>query len=361
MGLFNRALGIDLGTVNTLVSAGGNIVVNEPSVVAIERSTGQVLAVGAAAAAMLGRAPADIDVIRPLRAGVVADYGWTAKLLSHFIQQAVGRHRLFKPRVVIGVAYQATSVERRAITEAVLAAGAREVYLVEEPVAAAIGAGLTIHDSVGGMVVDIGGGTTGVAVLALGGIITGRSIPVGGIAMDEAILDYCRRECRLIVGERTAEEIKMNLGWALCPGGPAQAEGNAREGGRAPEGQPDELVQRVSGRDLLTGLPKAVELSRAQVARALAPVVAQIVQAVQAVLETTPAEVAADLAHTGICLTGGGSMLGNLPAALQASVGLECRLAADPLTCVVRGTSQILQEIRASRSLTVLNSVQRAS
>ena len=326
-GLFSRDIGIDLGTANTLVHVRGRgIVISEPSVVAKDTKTGAILAIGAEAKRMVGRTPASIVAIRPLKDGVISDFDITEQMLRYFIQKVHDRFALFpRPRVVIGIPSGVTEVEKRAVQDAAVSAGARWARLVEEPMAAAIGAGLPVNEPSGSMIVDIGGGTTEVAVTSLGGIVVSRSIRVGGDEMDQDIASYARREFNLLMGERTAEDIKIAIGSAY----PLD----------------EEVSTFFRGRDLLTGLPRAIEVTSAQVREALELSVQQIVDAVKDTIEETPPELVADVMDQGIYLAGGGALLRGLDTRLAEATQMAVHVADDPLTCVVRGTGKILEEL----------------
>lgn len=325
---FSRDMGIDLGTANTLVTVKGRgVVLQEPSVVAIQRDTGTIMAVGEEAKRMIGRTPGNIVAIRPMKDGVIADFDVTQAMLRYFISKA-GRRSLIKPRVIVSIPSGVTEVEKRAVLDAILQAGGREAHLLEEPMAAAIGAGLPVYEPTGNMIVDIGGGTTEVSVISLGGIVTSRSIRIGGDEMDEAIVNHIKRAYNLMIGERTAEEIKINLGSAYNP---SQEE--------------DEETYEVRGRDLVTGLPKTLSITGQEVREALAEPVANIVEAVKVTLERTPPELAADIMDRGIVMAGGGSLLKNFDLLLAKETGMPVYLAEDPLTCVVMGTGKALEEI----------------
>ncbi len=329
LGLLSNDMAIDLGTANTLVYVKDRgIVLNEPSVVAITTINGKktVLAVGNEAKQMLGRTPGNITAIRPLRDGVIADFEVAEAMIKHFIRKVHNRRSFVSPEMVICVPSGSTPVEKRAIQESAESAGARRVWLIEEPMAAAIGAGLPVTEPTGSMVVDIGGGTTEVAVLSLGGIVYAKSVRVGGDKMDEAIIAYIRRVHNLLIGESTAERIKKDIGSA-CP--PAQGEGQ---------------TMQIKGRDLLNGVPKEIVITERQMAESLAEPVGQIVEAVKTALEHTPPELAADIVERGIVMTGGGSLLKNLDFVLRHATGLAVTLADDPLSCVALGTGQALQE-----------------
>ena len=329
-------MAIDLGTANTLVYIRGKgIVLNEPSVVAIEEYRGkkQVLAVGNEAKLMLGRTPGNIHAIRPLRDGVIADFEIAEEMIKYFIRKVHNRRSFASPMVIVCVPSGSTAVERRAIQESAEAAGSRKVWLIEEPMAAAIGAGLPVTEPTGSMVVDIGGGTTEVAVLSLGGIVYARSVRVGGDKMDSAIISYIRRNHNLLVGEGSAEKIKKEIGSA-CP--PEKGEGRTVE---------------IKGRDLMNGVPKEIVITERQVAESLAEPVAQIVEAVKVALENTAPELAADIVDKGIVLTGGGALLSNLDQVLRNATGLPVSIAENPLACVVKGTGKALDDIHKLKSI----------
>ena len=322
-------IGIDLGTANILVFIKGKgIVLNEPSVVAIAENKGKkhVIAVGDEAKQMLGRTPGQIQAIRPLRDGVIADFNVSEEMIKRFIYKAVGRNTLTRPMIVICVPSGATAVERRAIQDAAENARARKVLLIEEPMAAAIGAGLPVNEPSGSMVVDIGGGTTEVAVMSLGGIVYSRSVRVGGDKIDEAIISYIRRNHNLLVGEASAERIKKAIGSASIP--------EDGEGAKID----------IKGRDLMNGVPKEIIVTERQIAESLADPVSQIVEAVKVALEHTAPELAADIVDRGIVLTGGGALLKNLDQVLRQATGLPVTVAEDPLTCVAMGTGRALEE-----------------
>lgn len=338
LGLLSADMGIDLGTANTLVYVKGRgIVLNEPSVVAIAQSKGkrQVLAVGDEAKLMLGRTPGNIQAIRPLRDGVIADFEVAEEMIKHFIRKVHNRRSFANPQIIICVPSGSTAVERRAIQESAESAGARRVFLIEEPMAAAIGAGLPVTEPTGSMVVDIGGGTTEVAVLSLGGIVYSRSVRVGGDKLDEAIINYIRRYHNLLIGESTAERIKKEIGSA-CP--PEDGEGRTTE---------------IKGRDLMNGVPKEIIITERQVAESLAEPVSAILEAVKVALENTAPELAADIVDKGIVLTGGGALLRNLDFVLRHATGLPVSVAEDPLSCVALGTGRALEEMNTLKSLLV--------
>ncbi len=325
-GSFSRDMGIDLGTANTLVHVKGKgIVLREPSVVAIQRDTGEVLAVGEEAKQMIGRTPGNIVAIRPLKDGVIADFDVTQAMLKYFIRKSMDSKSVIRPRVVVGVPSGVTEVEKRAVIDATIQAGAREAYLIEEPMAAAIGAGLPVHEPTGNMVVDIGGGTTEVAVISLGGIVTSRSIRIGGDEMDEAIVQYIKRTYNLMIGERTAEGIKVNIGAAIVP-------------------EVDESMD-IRGRDLVTGLPKTLTIRAREVQQALSEPVSGIIEAVKVTLEKTPPELASDIMDRGIVMTGGGSLLRGLDRLLSKETGMPVHIAEDALSCVGIGTGRALESI----------------
>ncbi|MDL2280769.1 rod shape-determining protein [Selenomonadales bacterium OttesenSCG-928-I06] len=322
----SKDLGIDLGTANTLVHVKGKgVVLREPSVVAIQRDTGEVLAVGEEAKQMIGRTPGNIVAIRPLRDGVIADFDVTQAMLRYFIRKAVDVTSFIRPRVVVGVPSGVTEVEKRAVIDATMQAGAREAYLIEEPMAAAIGAGLPVHEPTGNMVVDIGGGTTEVAVISLGGIVTSLSVRIGGDEMDEAIVQYIKRTYNLLIGERTAEEVKINIGTAIRP-------------------EIDDKID-VRGRDLVTGLPKTIEIRISEIQIALKEPVEGIIEAVKNTLEKTPPELASDIMDRGIIMTGGGALLQKLDLLLSRETGMPVYIAEDALSCVASGTGGALESI----------------
>lgn len=336
-GMFSNDLAIDLGTANTLVYLKGKgVVVSEPSVVAVQKDAmGQkkVLAVGKEAKKMLGRTPGSIVAIRPMKDGVIADFDITEEMLRYFIQKVHNRKTLVRPRIVICVPSGITQVEKRAVKESAESAGAREVYLIEEPMAAAIGAGLPITEASGNMIVDIGGGTTEVAVISLAGIVYAKSVRVGGDKLDEAIVQYLKRKYNLLIGERTAEQIKIEIGSA----------------------HPDDEVRtmEVKGRDLVTGIPKTLEVDSNEIRDALSETVNTIVEAVRIALERTPPELAADIVDKGIVLAGGGANLRNLDILLREETGLPVVIAEDSLSCVVLGSGKVLDELDLLKRVTV--------
>jgi len=331
MGRIGKDLAIDLGTANTLIHmAGEGLVCDEPSVVAIQERPPdgrRILAAGSAAKRMLGRTPRDIRAIRPLKEGVVADFEATEAMLRYFIRKVHKGKRLIRPRIVIGVPVGCTEVERRAACEAGRAAGGSEVHLIEEPMAAAIGAGLPFAEPTGSMIVDIGGGTTEVAVISLGGVVYSRSVRVGGDAMDEAIIQYTKHKFNLLIGERTAESVKMVLGSAYS----AQDEPSRQ--------------MTVNGRDLIAGIPKTIQLCDDEIREALNEPVEQVVQAIRQGLENCPPELSADIADQGVVLAGGGALLGNLRERITHETGLDVRLAPAPLTAVADGAGRVLEEL----------------
>jgi len=328
LGAFSSDMAIDLGTANTLVYVKGRgVVLNEPSVVAMLHDGGKAVpyAFGNEAKLMLGRTPAKIEAKRPLMDGVIADFKLAEEMIKHFIHRVHNRRSFTGPLIVICVPSGSTPVERRAIQDAAESAGARDVYLIEEPMAAAIGAGLPVTEPTGSMIVDIGGGTTEVAVLSLGGIVYSRSVRVGGDKMDDAIISFIRRHHNLLIGETTAEKIKKQIG-AACP--PEKGEGEMME---------------IKGRDLMNGVPKELVLSEAQVAESLNEPISQLVEAVKVALECTPPELSSDIVDKGIVLTGGGALLRNLDLVLRSATGLPVFIAEDPLSCVALGTGSVLE------------------
>ena len=323
-------LGIDLGTANVLVyQRGKGIVLREPSVVAIASHSKKVLAVGEEARLMLGRTPGNIVAIRPMSDGVIADYTTTERMLNHIIMKVVGRKRLFKPRLLVCVPSGVTSVERRAVRQAALEAGAGEAYTIEEPMAAAIGAGLPISNPGGNMVIDIGGGTTDIAVISLDGIVLSKSLRIGGNKMDDVIIRHIKTVYNLMIGDRTAEEIKVKIGSAY----PIERE----------------TTMEVRGRDLVAGLPRTIQVTSEEIREALSEPVTHIVERAKAVLEQTPPELSADIIERGIWLTGGGALLRGLDKLVQAATDIPVHVAEDPLSCVAVGTGRALEELRAIR------------
>lgn len=331
-----RDMAVDLGTANTLVYVrGAGIVLNEPSVVAINSDNGSILAVGTEAKRMIGRTPGNIVAVRPLRDGVIADFDTTERMLRYFIQKVHKRRFLAKPRLVICVPSGITGVERRAVEEAGYKAGARKVFIIEEPMAAAIGSGMPIHEPTGNMVVDIGGGTTEIAVISLGGIVVSVSIRVGGDELDEAIIAYVKREYSLLLGERTAEDIKMRVGSAFP--------------------LPNEPEAELRGRDLITGLPRTVILPAEEIRKALEEPIQAIVDAVKSTLDRTPPELAGDIMDRGIMLTGGGALLRGLDERLRHETGMPVVIAENPLNCVVLGSGRTVEEFEALNRVLVSN------
>jgi rod shape-determining protein MreB len=328
LSFISNDIGIDLGTANTLVYVKGHpkgIVLNEPSVVAVETTTNKVVAIGKEAKEMLGRTPGEITAIRPLKDGVIADFEITEKMLSAFIRKVVRHRYLLKPRIVISVPSGITEVEKRAVRDSAENAGAREVFLVQEPMAAAIGVGLPVDKPSGVMVIDIGGGTSEIAVIALSGIVNNTSIRIAGDEMNEAIVSYLKKNYNLLIGELTAEEVKIKIGNAFQ--------------------QEREDSIEIKGRDLIAGVPKNMKISSAQVREALAETIDAIIEAVRLSLEHTPPELASDILDRGIVLTGGGALLRNLDKRLRHETNLPVNAAEDPLTCVVRGTGEILKNM----------------
>jgi rod shape-determining protein MreB len=323
---FVKDLGIDLGTANCIVyERNRGVVLKEPSVVAVQKSTKKILAVGEEARQMIGRTPGDIVAIRPLREGVIADFDITRELIRYLIRESCRGKVFLKPRTVVSIPSGTTEVERRAVVEAALNAGSREVYLIEEPVAAAIGAGLPVHEPTGNMVIDIGGGTSDIAVISLGGVVTGRSVRTGGDAMDDSITRHIRRTYGLMIGERTAEEIKLTIGSAYP--------------------MKDELSMEIRGRDQVSGLPKIITIDSKEVREALNDPIQIVINAVRNVIERTPPELVADIIGKEIVMTGGGSMLRGFDRLFQRELGMKVRLADDPLLCVALGTGKTLEHI----------------
>jgi len=334
MSIFSRDIGIDLGTANTLVHLKGKgIVVREPSVVAINKKSNDILAVGDAAKEMIGRTPGNIIAIRPMKDGVIADFDITQAMLKYFIKKAFSKGVIGKPRVVICVPSGVTEVEKRAVEEASLAAGAKEAYLIEEPMAAAIGANLPVEEPSGSMVVDIGGGTSEVAVISLGGIVTSKSLRIAGDELDESIVHYVKKEYNLMIGERTAEEIKMTIG-AAYP-------------------KPKEESMEIRGRDLISGLPKNITITSTEVADALREPINSIVDSIKYTLEKTPPELAADIMDRGIMLTGGGALLSGLDRLIRGDTGMPVTIAENPLDCVVMGSGKVLEEIETLKKVLI--------
>ena len=332
--LISSDLAIDLGTANTLVYAKGKgIVVNEPSIVAINKNNGEIEAVGREAKDMVGRTPGNIVAIRPMKDGVIADFKVTERMLNYFIQKSHGRKMLVHPRIVIGVPSEITQVEKRAVSESAYRAKASEVHLVEQAMVAAIGAGLPITEPAGNMVVDIGGGTTDVAVISLSGIVYSRSVRVAGNEMDDAIMSYLKRKYNLLIGERTAEQIKINIGSAY------------------PLDRP--LTMEIKGRNLIEGVPKTVTVEDSEIREALSDCVATILNAIRVALERTPPELSADISDRGIVLTGGGAMIKNLDRRIREETGLPVSIAEDPLASVVLGTGKMLTDFKLLRRIAI--------
>jgi rod shape-determining protein MreB len=327
-------LAIDLGTANTLVYAKNKgIIVSEPSIVAVNKLTGKVEAVGKDAKEMLGRTPGNIVAIRPMKDGVIADFEITEKMLSHFIRKAHNRNTLVRPRIIIGIPSEVTQVEKRAVKDSALKAKASEVYLVDQAMAAAIGAGLPITEPSGNMVVDVGGGTTDIAVISLAGIVYSKSVRVAGNEMDEAVIQYIKKKYNLLIGERTAEQVKLEIGSAF------------------PLDEP--MTMELKGRDLIEGIPKTLTVTDAEIREALAEPISIIVNAVRVALERTPPELSADIVDRGIVLTGGGSLLKNLDKLLREETGLPVAVAEDPLSSVVLGTGKMLSDFDLLRKISL--------
>lgn len=329
---FSKDLGIDLGTANTLVYLKGKgIIIKEPSVVAIHSDTREVLAVGEEAKKMIGRTPGHIVAIRPLSDGVIADFDVTQSMLKYFIKSANTRKSIVQPRVVVCVPSGVTEVEKRAVEEATVQAGAREAYLIEEPMAAAIGAGLPVQEPTGSMIVDIGGGTTEVAIISLGGIVTSRSVRIGGDELDTSIVTYVKKEYNLMIGERTAEQVKVEIG---------SADSNTKE-----------KKMNITGRDLVSGLPKTIEINSTEIYEAMKEPIYGIVEAIKYTLEKTPPELASDVMELGIMLAGGGALLEGLDRTIKAETGMPVHIAEDPLDCVALGTGQALEDIETLKRI----------
>lgn len=333
--VFGRDMGIDLGTANTLVHVKGKgIVLTEPSVVAIQNDTGRVLAVGEEAKQMIGRTPGNIVAIRPMKDGVIADFDVTQAMLKYFISRALGQKTPFiRPRVIVSIPTGCTTVEERAVREAALAGGAKEAYLIEEPMAAAIGAGMPVHEPTGNMIVDIGGGTTEVAVISLGGIVTSKSVRIAGDNMDDAIIQHLRKNYNLLIGERTAEDIKISIGSAIWEG--------------------EEEHYEVRGRDLVTGLPKTISVSSKEIQQALKETVQQIVDGIKVCLEKTPPELAADIMDRGIVMAGGGSLLRGLDKLISMETNMPVYVCENPLLAVGLGTGKVLENIEVLKRVLV--------
>lgn len=333
--MFGKDLGIDLGTANTLVYVKGKgVAITEPSVVAIQSHTGKILAVGDEAKRMIGRTPGSIVAIRPIKDGVIADFDITQAMLSYFINKVLGSRTPFmRPRVVVSIPTGCTTVEERAVREATLQGGAKEAYLIEEPMAAAIGAGLPVHEPTGNLIVDIGGGTTEVAVISLGGIVTARSVRVAGDNMDAAIMQHLKKNYNLLVGERTAEDIKISIGSALWEG--------------------EEEFYEVRGRDLVSGLPKTIKVSSMEIQAALKETVDQIIEGIKVCLEKTPPELASDIMDRGIVMAGGGALLKGLDKLISEETSMPVYACEDPLLAVARGTGKVLENIEVLKRVLV--------
>ncbi len=331
---FSRDIGIDLGTANTLVYLKGKgVIVNEPSVVAVNQKTGQVVAVGAQARDMVGRTPVHITAVRPLVEGVISDFEVTEEMLSYLIQKAQGERMMLGPRVVIGVPSGITNVEIRAVRDAARNAGAREVYIIEEPMAAALGARLPVHEPVGTMLVDIGGGNTDIALMSLGGIVRSKNVRIAGDTLNQDISAYIRSEFKILIGDRTAEDVKTAVGSVIKQAVPLQT--------------------TIRGRDLVTGLPREIIITDADVREAIAPSIATIVEAIKEVIETAPPEVVSDVIRLGVFITGGGALLRGLPDLLATELKVPIHVVDDPLTTVVRGTGVVLEDIEKYSSVLI--------
>ena len=335
-GKMTKDMGIDLGTANTLVYIKGQgIVVREPSVVAIRDDSKEVLAVGEEAKRMIGRTPGNIVAIRPMKDGVIADFDVTQSMLSYFIQKAAAKKGVVSPRIAICVPFGVTEVEKRAIEEAARTAGAKDAFLIEEPMAAAIGAGLRIEEPEGNMVVDIGGGTSEIAIISLGGIVTAKSIRLGGDELDEAIVNYVKKEYSLMIGERTAEDVKIRIGSAYKEG--------------------EEMEMEIRGRDLISGLPKTMQISSSEVRDALRDPVNSIVDGIKSTLEKTPPELASDIMESGIMLTGGGALLKGLDKLVKEETGMPVKIAENPLDCVAIGTGKSVEDQEIFEKVLMMN------
>lgn len=329
---FSRDMGIDLGTANSLVyMRGRGVILREPSVVALQEKTGAILAVGQDAKKMIGRTPGNIIAVRPMKDGVIADFDVTELMLRHFIQKGHKRNRLVRPRVVICVPTGITAVEKRAVIDAALQAGAREAFLIEEPMAAAIGAGLPVNEPIGNMVVDIGGGTTEVALISLGGIVASQSIRVAGDEMDEAIAQYVKNEYKILIGLRTAEDIKIEIGTALNSG--------------------EEKERQIRGRDLVSGLPKTLTLNSNEIRLALLEPINSILNAIKLTLEKSPPELSSDIMDRGIILAGGGALLRGLDELIREETGMPVHIAENPLDCIAEGTGKVLEELESLKKI----------
>jgi rod shape-determining protein MreB len=337
--MFSKDLGIDLGTANTLVyQRGKGVILQEPSVVAMQKDNGTILAVGEEAKKMIGRTPGNIVAIRPLKDGVIADFDVTMAMLKYFIKKAVNKSFFARPRVVVGVPSGVTAVEERAVREAAIQGGAKEAYLIEEPMAAAIGAGLPVHEPTGNMIVDIGGGTTEVAIISLGGIVTSRSIRIGGDELDDAIIQHIKRKYNLMIGERTAEEIKIEVGAAFFAN---TADDRTRQ----------ETIYPVRGRDLVSGLPKTIDVTPQEIQEALAEPVIGILDAIKVCLEKTPPELAADIMDRGIVMAGGSSTLWGLDRLVSEETGMPVHISDNPLSAVAVGTGKVLENIEVLKKV----------
>lgn len=326
MSLFTKSIGIDLGTANTLVFVPGKgVVLNEPSVVAISEEDNSILAVGNEAKIMVGRTPDNIIAYKPMKDGVIADYRVTEAMLRYYLEKALGKWHVFKPEVLVSVPAGVTSTERRAVVEAALRAGAKNAYVVKEPILAAIGAGIPIHEAMGNMIVDIGGGTTDVAVISLGGIVSAASVKYAGNKIDQAIADYIKKTYNLAIGDKMAEDIKIKIGSAL----PLE----------------EELKMDIKGRDFITGLPRSIELKTNEVVKAIGRELREMIQAIKSVLQETPPELSADIIDRGIIMTGGTSQLRNFPELVFRRIGIKAQLAKDALYCVAKGTGIVLDHL----------------
>lgn len=333
--MFSRDIGIDLGTANVIIfQRGRGIVIQEPAVVAIDTENHRVLAVGGQARQMIGRTPGNIMAVHPLREGVIADYDVTEAMLKHFVRRVLRQPRLLRPQMVVCVPSGVTDVEKRAVQEAAIQAGAKRVFLISEPMAAAIGAGIDVSQPVGHLVVDVGGGTTDAAVISLGGEVVSDSIRVGGSKMDESIMRYVRREFNVVIGERTAEELKVKIGCALEPDEPESME--------------------VTGRDAVTGLPRPVTITSTHIYEALEETLSQITHMIRSILERTPPELGSDIYDHGLVLTGGGALLKGFPELIARETGITSYLVEDPIACVARGTGQVLESLDSVERSAVL-------
>ncbi|MDK2823730.1 MAG: rod shape-determining protein MreB [Clostridia bacterium] len=330
----SKDIGIDLGTANTLVFLKGKgIVLKEPSVVAIHAHTGDILAVGNEAKAMIGKTPSNITAIRPLKDGVIADFNITKIMLKYFISKTFKGMGIVRPRVLIGVPLGITQVESRAVIEAAQQAGAKEAFIIEEPVAAAIGAGMNVHEPTGNMIVDIGGGTTEVAIISLGGVVVGKSLRIGGDEMNQAIIRYMKRTYNLEIGDRTAEQAKIHIGYATDPN--------------------PTVTYTIKGRNLATGLPNSIDITAKEISEALVEPINRIIEAIRSTLEKTPPEIAADIMETGMMLAGGGALLKNIDKIISKTTNMPVLIADDPLTCVARGTGKALEKINLLKKIAI--------